>query len=282
MFNKYRRVINTRIPGSQPQINANTAKSSQHTTSIAVDTRVHVSGSDYSNNPPVMSPFSTSGNAIDNLYRALAAGATPPSIPAGRTITFNNNTASTNLDLYLTVGGTNPQPIALISSNISFGGGSHVWPIPDDIYGWNGNFTTMPAGVSPPQYNAGPTIAEFGLNQYWHGATPPLRDTIDISTVPSGIGTSVNNGPRSAAVAASRAVGFSVQQSYNYNVGVQIVPPVGGGIVLPQAVTVTCINTNGDCAQSIGYPNDTANPKQQTRDAIGNYIINFIDPVVSL
>ena len=140
----------------------------------------------------------------------------------------------------------------------------------------------MPAGIPPPQYNAGPTIAEFGLNQYWHGATPPLRDTIDISTVPAGIGTGLNNGPRSAVVAASQAAGFTVQQSYNYNVGVQIVPPVGGGIVLPPAFTVTCTATDGDSPQSIGYPNDTAVPKQQTRDAIDNYIVNFLDPVVSL
>ncbi len=183
------------------------------------------------------------------------------------------------MDLYLTVGGTNPQPIKMLAT-ITTAGPDYVWPIPDDIYGWNGNFTTMPTGISPPQFNAGPTIAEFGLNQYWHGATPDMRDTFDISTVPPGIGTNVNNGPRSAAVAASREAGFTIQQSFNYNVGVEIVSSVVGG-VLP-TVTVTCTVTNGDSPDSIGYPNDTAVPKQQTGVATGDYTVNFLDPVVSL
>ena len=117
----FRRIINTNIPGSQPQINTIQQTTNEHTTDIAVNTRVHVSGSNYSNNPPVMSPYPTSGNALDNIYRALAAGDIPPPIISGRTITFTNNTASTNLDLYLTVGGTNPQPIALIASSIASG-----------------------------------------------------------------------------------------------------------------------------------------------------------------
>ena len=270
--NRYTRIINTVRPSTQPQINTNTQTSNQHTSALAVNDQLYLLGSNYSNNHP------TAGNSIDNLYRALAAGDTPPPIVAGRTVTFNNNTISTNLDLYLTVGGTNPQPITKLTTiNTS---GNYVWPIPDDIYGWNGNFTTMPAGIQPPQYNAGPTIAEFGLNQYWQGATPPMRDTFDISTVPPGIGTNVNNGPRSAAVAASQAAGFSVQQSFNYNVGVRIISSIVGGL-LP-TVTVVCTATNGDSPDSIGYPNDTAVPKQQTGVATGNYTVDLIDPVVSL
>lgn len=231
-------------------------------------------------------------NALDNIYASLAQINTalgllghpnsgyPPIVP-GRTITFNNMTASQNLDLYLTVGGTNPKPITQLTT-LTAGGAPYVWAISDTLYNFQGNFTTMPAGVAPPQYNAGPTLAEFGLNQVWKGATPELRDTFDISTVPPGIGTCCNNGPRSAAVQASLNAGFTQQQAYNYNVGIQIMPPVGGGIILPQAVNVTCTDTNGDCAQSIGFPNDTANPKQQTRDALGNYVVNFLDPVVSL
>lgn len=273
----FRRIINS----TKSQINNNTVTNQQltnttntHTTNLAVNDRVHVSGRNYSNNYP------DAGNKIDNLYRAVADGVKPPAIPNGRTITFVNNTASTDLDLYLTVGGSNPQPIALLAGSIPHSGGMHVWDIPDDIYGWNGNFTTMPAGTPPPKYNAGPTIVEFGLNQYWHGATPPLRDTFDISTVPPGIGTQVNDGPRSKAVQISQAAGFSVQQSYNYNVGVQIVPPPPADGLMTE--TVTCVESNGDCAESIGFPNDTAYPKQQTGVAAGNYTVNFMDPVVSL
>ena len=106
-----------------------------------------------------------------------------------------------------------------------------------------------------------------------------MRDTFDISNVPPGIGSGVNDGPRSAAVAASQAAGFSVQQSYNYNVGVQIVPP-NLGVLPTQTVTVT--QTDGDSPDSIGFPNDTAFPKQQTGEAQGNYLVSFLDPVVSL
>ncbi len=245
----------------------------QNTTAIAVSQQPYITSPNYSNNFPV------AGNSIENLYRAVAAAGSLPPITPGRTITFHNGTAGTDLDLYLTVGGTNPQPIKMLAT-ITTVGPDYVWPIPDDIYGWSGNFTTMPAGIPPPQFNAGPTNAEFGLNQYWHGATPDMRDTFDISTVPPGIGSSVDNGPRSAAVAASRAAGFTIQQSFNYNVGVEIVSSVVGG-VLP-TVTVTCTVTNGDSPDSIGYPNDTAVPKQQTGVATGDYTINFLDPVVSL
>ena len=281
---EFKRVINTDIPGSQPQINSNTITignniavisvnqqtTGEHTTAIAVGDQLHLSGSNYSNNNP------EAGNSIENLYKVLATNALISAITPGRTITFNNNTSSTNLDLYLTVGGSNPLPIALVTTiNVS---GSHVWDIPDTTYNWNGNFTTMPAGSPVPQFNAGPTIAEFGLNQVWHGSVPEIRDTFDISTVPAGIGTNANNGPRSLVVSLSRAAGFSVQQSFNYNVGIQIVPPAGA---LPTQ-TVTCNVTNGDSPDSIGFPNDTAFPKQQTGGALGNYIVNFVDPVVSV
>jgi len=242
----------------------------EHTSEIAVSQQPFLTGENYNNNIPLQ------GNSIDNIYTALAsAGAVGPIAP-GRTITFNNNTSSTNIDLYLTVGGTNPQPLTKITT-ISVGN-MFVWPISDTKYNFSGNFTTMPAGVSPPQFNAGPTIAEFNLNQVWSGSVPEIRDTFDISTVPAGIGTKVNNGPRSLAVQISREAGFSVQQSFNYNVGIQIVPPVGA---LPTQ-TVICNITNGDCPDSIGFPNDTAFPKQQTGGALGNYTVNCIDPVVGL
>ncbi len=283
MSNKYERIVNTIIPGSQPQINANTTntsnvttKTNKNTSAIAVGDQLYVKGDNYTNNDP------SAGNSIHNLYQALAA-ASPPIITAispGRTITFKNNTSSTTLDLYVTVGGANPQPITLVTTiNV---GGMHVWDISDTIYDWNGNFTVMPTGVSPPQFNAGPTVAEFGVNQLWHGFTPDMRDTFDISTVPPGIGTKVNDGPRSLAVQISRQAGFSKQQAFNYNVGIQIVPPATTSVPPLPTVTVTCTATNGDSPGSIGFPNDTALPKQQTGDALGNYTVNFIDPVVTV
>jgi len=192
-----------------------------------------------------------------------------------RKVTFNNLTSATDVDLYLTVGGADPQPLALIDT-IKVGD-AFIWNIPD-ISNWSGNFTTMPAGTPPPQYNAGPTLVEFGFNQIWSGMTPEIRDTFDISTVPPGIGTGANDGPRSLAVSLSRKAGFSDQQSYNYNVGMQIIPPSG---VLPTQI-ITCNVTNGDSPDSIGFPNDTSFPKQQTGSALGDYIVNFIDPVVAL
>jgi len=269
-MNRLFKIFNTVVPKSQPQIDANSNNILANTTAIAVNQQLYLTGENYSNN------FPSAGNSIDNIYNILASNALVTPITPGRTITFNNNTASTNLDLYLTVGGTNPIPLTFLIT-INAGGLPYVWPIPN-TYNWNGNFTTMPSGISPPQYNAGPTIAEFGLNQVWSGFVPDLRDTFDISTVPPGIGTGANNGPRSLAVSLSRAAGFSVQQSFNYNVGIQIIPPVG---ILPTQ-NVTCNVTNGDSPNSIGFPNDTAFPKQQTGGALGNYIVNFLDPVVSV
>ena len=166
----------------QLQITTNTARiellndvTDGHTSAIAVGEQPFLLGDNY--NPNLLGGNT---NALDNIHSILAAltaftgiplpNGVPPII-AGRTITFNNITASTNIDLYLTVGGTNPQPIAQLTT-INVGGPAYVWPISDTIYNWNGNFTVMPTGVPPPQYNAGPTIAEFGFNQVWSGATP--------------------------------------------------------------------------------------------------------------
>jgi hypothetical protein len=76
------------------------------------------------------------------------------------------------------------------------------------------------------------------------------------------------------------ASGFTGQKAYSYNVGAQIIPTSTGGLLPTQMVI--CTDTDGDCAQSIGYPNDTAFPKQQTGGATGSYTVNFLDPVVSL
>jgi hypothetical protein len=61
-------------------------------------------------------------------------------------------------------------------------------------------------------------------------------------------------------------------------VGIRVTPPAGS---LPSSV-VTVTQTDGDSPDSIGYPNDTAYPKQQTIELTGNYVVDFLDPVVSL
>lgn len=217
---------------------------------------------------------------ISNLYSQVAAGTPPPSIPAGRTILFQNQTASTTLDVYLTQGYPSATSPTIIAGGAALPpSGTVSWPIPT-IQGWSGNFTAFPSG-SPSI--AGGTIAEFGLNQLWSGFTPNLRDTFDISTVPPGIGTNCNNGPRSMCVALSRQSGFSTQQSFGYNVGIEIIPPSTGSL---PSQNVTCTSSNGDSPDSIGFPNDTAFPKQQTIQCLtapaGNYTVNFLDPVLPL
>lgn len=223
---------------------------------------------------------------VSNLYAQLALGTGPPALPTGRSILFQNHTSSTTLDIYVTEGYPTATPATIITGGAAVApGGSASWSIPV-IQGWNGNFTAFPSGsASVP----GATIAEFGLNQLWSGATPPLRDTFDISTVPPGIGNLVNNGPHgfppqtNNAVYISRQSGFSTQQSYGYNIGIQIVPPSTGS--LPSQI-VTCTQPDGLSTGSIGYPNDTAFPKQQTIECLpapaGNYTVNFLDPVVAI
>lgn len=226
---------------------------------------------------------------LSQTVAQLTAGDPLPTFPSGRTITFNNMTSSTTLDIYLTEGYPNESSAAIISGGSAVAPSSSVvWNIPTTS-GWSGNFTAFPTG-SPSL--PGATLAEFGLNQLWSGFVPPLRDTFDISTVPPGIGTLCNNGPHGFpppfppnppgenpnCVYYSLQSGFSTQQSYGYNIGIQIIPPAGS---LPSS-TITCTEQNGDSAESIGFPLDTAYPKQQTIELTGNYIVNFLDPVVSL
>ena len=246
------------------------------TTAIAVSQQPFLTGENYNTN---LAGGAT--NSIDNIYTTLALSGLIDPIAQNRTITFNNTTTSTDLDLHLQIGGTNPQALTGVAT-MTVGGAPFVYPISNTKYNVPLTFTAMPAGVPPPPFNGGPTLVEFGVNQVWKGFTPEMRDTFDISTNPPGLGACCRDGPRSAAVAASRASGFTGQRALSYNFGVQMVPPVGGPIILPQAVTVICTDADGDCAQSVGFPNDTALPKQQTRDATGSYVVNFLDPVVSL
>lgn len=216
---------------------------------------------------------------INNTIAQLTALQPMPTFTAGRIVTFRNMTSATTLDIYVTEGYPNAKAPTIIpgGSAVAPGGAPVMWQIPTTP-GWNGNFTAFPTGS---QVMSGSTLAEFGFNQLWSGATPPLRETFDISTVPPGIGTRCSNGPRSLCVELSRKNGFTNQQSYGYNVGVRITPPTS---MVLSSQTVTCTEADGDCAQSIGYPNDTAFPKQQTIDYVSaqGYSVDFLDPVRSL
>ncbi len=224
---------------------------------------------------------------ISNTIAQLTVPLALPTFPGGRTVTFNNNTSATTLDIYVTEGYPNAAPPTIIPGGtaVAPGAPSVVWPIPTTA-GWNGNFTAFPTGSS---VLSGASLAEFGFNQLQSGAVPPLRDTFDISTVPPGIGTLCSDGPHGFpppfppdppgsnpnCVYFSLQSGFSTQQSQGYNVGMRIIPPAGS---LPSA-TVTCIESDGDSPGSIGYPNDTAFPKQQTIELTGSYTVDFLDPV---
>lgn len=211
-----------------------------------------------------------------------------PPIAQGRQIIHFNN-SGIDLDLYLTIGAVGQTPQKLATLTTRSGSNSYTYDIPNS-YNWVGNFNVLPAGDHIPNDNAGPTLAEFGLNQIWPGATPPLRDTFDISTVPAGIGNLLcNDGQacRNKAVMLSLGTGkYSQQQAYNYNVGCRIVPPSGTAIPNGSLQSPICTNTLGYPAYSIGYPLDTAVPKQQTGSAMvgvaGNYHVYWIPPVVPL
>jgi len=225
--------------------------------------------------------------SIQDLFALSSSGQQATPITQNRTITHYNQSGQI-IDLYLTLGnnGSTIQKIATITN-----GNNYIFNIPNNVYNWQGNFNVLPTGDKCPNNNAGPTLAEFGLNQIWAGSKPPLRDTFDISTVPAGIGNLLcNNGQdcRNQAVEISQATGlYTLQQSYNYNFGCKIVPPNGTLIPPPGNLqTVSCTNTLGYPSDAIGYPLDTACPKQQTGSAMpniaGNYVVCWTGPVVSL
>jgi hypothetical protein len=205
-----------------------------------------------------------------------------PPLPAARSITFTNNTSSA-VSLFLTVGAPAAAPIALLSTLAV--SASLVWPVPA-VVGWNGNFTVWPLVVAATQgFNPSlGTVIEFGLNQFWSfPGVLQLRDTWDVSTVPPGLGSSGANGPRSLVVELSIEAGYSQQQAYGYSVGTLITPPINAAVApdfIPQPVVTTCAQLDGNCAQSITFPNDTAAPKQQTGYADGSYTVSLIAPTV--
>ena len=170
-------------------------------------------------------------------------------------------------------------PNLLTTLTTSGTGSSYVWDIPATLNGdYTFNVWALPAPKQyTPSYN-GYSQVEFGFNQTYPDPDN-LRDTFDISTVPPGIGSMFNNGPRSAAVAYSHTTaGYSTQQAYGYNAGFEIIPPTN---TLPTQ-TVTCAQLDGDSAEAVTYPNDTSYPRQQTIMATGSYTVNVLNPVVSV
>ena len=236
----------------------------------------------------------TQNNGLQNILNLISSGATLPPMKKGRTITHINKT-NTDLDLYVTIGGLNPKPLTKIVTLVHTSG-SHVFDILDysgtKPVGYNAsyNFNVLPKGDKIPTHNAGPTLAEFGTNQIWASSTPDLRDTFDISCVPAGIGNLLcNDGQkcRDKAVNLSKKSGYTQQQAYNYNIGCKIVAPTGtqipsGNLASPSVTDSTAQFTS----EAIGFPLDTAIPKQQTGSAIetiaGDYTVEWIDPIVSL
>jgi hypothetical protein len=236
----------------------------------------------------------TQNAGLQNILNLVANKETLPDMKTGRTITHTNKT-NINLDLYVTIGGLNPEPLTKIAT-LTKNGGSHVFNILDykdkKAIGYNAsyNFNVLPEGDKIPTYNAGPTLAEFGTNQIWASSTPNLRDTFDISCVPAGIGNLLcKDGQkcRDKAVNLSKKSGYTQQQAYNYNVGCEIIPPNGIKIPSGNLETVNVIKSKAPySSDAIGFPLDTAVPKQQTGSAIeteaGNYSVIWKGPIVSL
>lgn len=213
---------------------------------------------------------------VSALTNYVASGTPVPTPAAGRTITFSNST-SANLDLYVTEGYPSPAGPTFLTT-LAATTGSYIWNIPQ-VLGWNGNFQVAKSGVAP---QPGATLAEFGLNQLWPGLGC-LRESFDLSTVPPGLGTQLADGPHSACQQLSFSAGYSLQQSRGYNVGMSLVPPVlppqpCSPTTLPTQ-TVTCVSIDGYSPGSVGFPNDTAFPKQQTGYAQGNYSVVLLEPV---
>lgn len=207
---------------------------------------------------------------------------TPPL--TGRTVTFTNNTGST-FNLWTA---NNQSNVVTLLVNQFEDGDSYIFNIPDvgtlpspNTF-WSGNFGLLPLTSSWIDY-VGITLAEFTFNAptVISASNIQYRDTFDISNVPPGIGSQFPNGPRSSCVTVSCQAGYKQQQAYGYNVGIQIVPPTSG--ISPASQTVTANSTNGSSPDSIGFPNDTAVPKQQTilPNSPGNYNVYFTTPVAT-
>jgi len=205
-------------------------------------------------------------------YGLLADSEEPP--PEGRTVTFTNSSDDNAITVYITVGAPEASgPTLLTTLEI---GDSFVWDIPA-TKNYSGNFSFWHTGSGPA---AGSSLFEFGFNQKWKDIVI-LRDTFDISNVPPGpLPSYLNNGPRAACVTYSNTIlGYSTQQSRGYSVGLQIATT---GTQTPPALATQTVLSNvatGISTQSVGYPNDTAYPKQQTVNVGLSYVCTIVEVV---
>jgi hypothetical protein len=205
-------------------------------------------------------------------YGLMADSESPP--PEGRTVTFTNSSSDNAITVYLTVGAPTPSGPTLLATLAM--GESLVWDIPE-VKNYSGNFSFWHTGSGPA---AGSSLFEFGFNQKWKGIAI-LRDTFDISNVPPGpLPSYLNNGPRADCVAYSKNIlGYSTQQSRGYSVGLQIET---NGTQTPPALATQTVLSNvdtGDSAESVGFPNDTSYPKQQSVNIGLNYVCTIVDVV---
>jgi hypothetical protein len=193
----------------------------------------------------------------------------PP--PTAANVIFTN-TSNTTLDIYYTAGAPVPAAPTVIATLVKTVG-TFTWPIPT-VHNVSGNFFAVPTGKPAIR---GATLFEFGFNQVYPGDAV-LRNTYDISTVPPIAPEPTST--RAECVSASLLAGFSDAQSHGYNFGISLVPPVSvevGFLSTPVSVAVT----SGVSAGAIGFPLDTAYPKQQTIHTVGDYALAFTNPVNS-
>lgn len=222
-----------------------------------------------------------------------------PPIKQNRTIT-HSNTSGFDIDLYVTYGARPdlPHPPGPAKITTIPNGETFVFNILN-LYTFTCNFTVLLKDQQFPGDSAGMTLTEFAFNAPWiakDGTVTNFTDNFDISTVSPGLPPDWDNpnppptppSVRDQAIILSQnsGNGFTLQQSYNYNFGVTIVPPnVGAG------TTITCKNINGTndniaSSCSISFPSDTNYPQQQTipcyEDVAGNYFINWHGPVANI
>lgn len=263
------------IPGSG-NFTSLTVQTSSGTVSSGTNTL-----SFFGNDPTQQQTLETNAPTMQqDIADLLASYGLVSASTSGRSITFTNQSSEV-VKLLVTLGAPVPGgPNLLATLTTSGTAATFEWNIPSTQ---DANYTFNVWAIPPPRqytpsYN-GYTEIEFGVNQTYPDPEN-LRDTFNISTVPPGIGSMFNDGPRAAAVTYSNTTaGYSLQQSKGYNAGVAIIPP--NNPTLPTQ-SVSCSQLDGDCPEAVTFPNDTASPKQQTGLAIGSYTVNILDPVVTV
>lgn len=195
-------------------------------------------------------------------------------------------------------------------------GFNQTWPSPTikrDTFDISNVPPGIPSSVANGPRNAAVAYSFATINNT--GTNYSVQTNLNTSTTGSGTGlklniTSVNgSGNITGYTISDFGIGYQIgdqftvlagdnnslftiehteQQSYGYNVGITIIPPTPPtGPSYPPLqtapywppVTVTSNNLDGASADSIGYPNDTALPKQQTTYSSGDYTVLFTLPL---